>query len=316
MTESETSTDDAYPLSGVSASAINKVKRKRSRGGSFSLPFHRRRRTSNAIWPRWLVGPGAGSGKHRAYPPLPRKRWTALVLLLVALAYTIYTLVRTYEIQLEFSVFSHRWVQSQIDDIQPLRGCFDPHNISPTYNASRNQPQHHLLSPGIAMRRGLSCYDFSSTIQPIPGEPLQQVTYHTYWRSDLIPFGERQTATLMAFLATQPLKHSKLILWTNGYDAVANNAHVRPFIEKWGEYVEVRQVDMNVLTKGTELEGLLSGYGGGLFDERAWVDGDAVRLLVLWHFGGVWMDMDQILTRDLHPLTESEFVTQWDCYGE
>lgn len=74
---------------------------------------------------------------------------------------------------------------------------------------------------------------------------------------------------------------------------------------------------MNALTRGTELAGLLSGMNeGGLFDERAWVDGDAVRLLVLWHFGGVWMDMDQILTRDLHPLTESEFVTQWDCEGE
>ena len=92
---------------------------------------------------------------------------------------------------------------------------------------------------------------------------------------------------------------------------------MRPYLEKWGDYIEIRQVDMNALTRGTELEGLLSTIdGGGLFDERAWVDGDAVRLLVLWHIGGVWLDMDQILTRDLHPLTESEFVTQWDCYGE
>lgn len=98
---------------------------------------------------------------------------------------------------------------------------------------------------------------------------------------------------------------------------VRRSEHIRTLLAKWGQYLEVRQVDMPALTRGTGLEGLLGGTGGnGLFDERAWVDGDAVRLLVLWHYGGVWMDMDQILTRNLHALTENEFVVQWDCYGE
>ena len=50
-------------------------------------------------------------------------------------------------------------------------------------------------------------------------------------------------------------------------------------------------------------------------DEKAWIDGDVVRLLVLWAYGGVWIDMDSLLTRDMTPLLEHEFVTQWDCYG-
>jgi hypothetical protein len=92
---------------------------------------------------------------------------------------------------------------------------------------------------------------------------------------------------------------------------------VKEIMVKWSDYIEIRQADMGVLTKGTGLAGILSGaYGGGLYDQKGWVDGDAVRLLVLWHYGGVWMDMDEVLTRDIHPLTESEFVTQWDCYGE
>lgn len=124
-------------------------------------------------------------------------------------------------------------------------------------------------------------------------------------------------ATVLAFLATQPLSHSKLIVWTNGADRVKKSEHIKTLLSRWGNNIEVRQVDMPALTRGTELEGILGGGGGtGLFDERAWVDGDAVRLLVLWQFGGVWMDMDQILTRDLHPLAESEFVMQWDCFGE
>jgi len=51
-------------------------------------------------------------------------------------------------------------------------------------------------------------------------------------------------------------------------------------------------------------------------DNLAWVDGDLVRLLVTWAVGGVWVDMDTLLTRDLIPLLEHEFVTQWDCYDK
>jgi hypothetical protein len=72
-------------------------------------------------------------------------------------------------------------------------------------------------------------------------------------------------------------------------------------------------VDVELLAKGTALEGSDLLYAK---DSKAWVDGDLVRLLVTWAFGGVWVDMDSLLTRDLAPLLEHEFVTQWDCYGE
>ena len=39
-------------------------------------------------------------------------------------------------------------------------------------------------------------------------------------------------------------------------------------------------------------------------DTKAWVDGDLVRLLVTWAYGGVWVDMDSLLSRDLSPLLE------------
>lgn len=311
-----------------------KGKRKKSRGNSFSyLPFHRRRRASSAIWPRWLTGP-PGKARHPLLP-MPLRQILLLVfafILFVWLGVSYFR--RNFQVSIELSVLNRKWMQREMDDVRPLRGCFDPHHMSPEYNLTFNKPVRQQLSPGFALKRGMSCYDFSSTIQPVPDDALEDLTYHTYWRSDLIPFSERQTATLTAFLATQPLTHSKLIIWTNGADVINANEHVRGVLEKWGEYISVRQVDMHDLTRGTELEGLLGkglwssnppgspGDGGkrkkkgGMFDERAWVDGDAVRLLVLWHYGGVWMDMDMILTRDLHPLTESEFVTQWDCYGE
>ncbi|ORY28603.1 hypothetical protein BCR39DRAFT_468094 [Naematelia encephala] len=314
VSTSEDDPDDAYPLGGPPISiSISKAKaRKKSRGGSFSLPFHRRRRLSNATWNRWW---GIGMSRGGGYT---LRQYAVFACVIFGLWYAIHIWRSIYEIQVEFSIFSRKWISREIDTIQPLRGCFDPAHMSPSYNLTQHlAPKRQLLTPGISLRRGMSCYDFSSTVQPLTDIEPSHVTYHTYWRSDLIPFGQRQTATITGFLATQPLEHSKLILWTNGADVVSSNPYVKPYLEKWGEYIEVRQIDIPSLTRGTELEGILSAAGGGgLFDERAWVDGDAVRLLVLWHFGGVWMDMDQILTRDLHPLTEQEFVTQWDCYDK
>jgi hypothetical protein len=71
-------------------------------------------------------------------------------------------------------------------------------------------------------------------------------------------------------------------------------------------------VDIPSLAKGTALESsdLLKKK-----DPRAWVDGDLIRLLLLWNYGGLWVDMDFLLTRSLEPLLEHEFVTQWDCHG-
>ena len=311
----DSSQEETELYSGIGANGQpygSKVKRKKSRAASFSLPFHRRRRISNGGLLKMIDRQTRRAARFAS----PRNRYC--ILILVGILVLLYNWWRwSYELQVELSVFSRKWIKSEIDTLQPLKGCFDPNHISPYYNMTKHlAPKYNDLSPGIAMRRGMTCFDYSATIGLGPQAPLEHLTYHTYWRSDLIPFGTRQSATLIAFLATQPLSHSKLILWSNGADSLRENTHVKEIMAKWSDYIEIRQAEMSVLTKGTELAGILSGaYGGGMYDQKGWVDGDAVRLLVLWHYGGVWMDMDEVLTRDIHPLTESEFVTQWDCYG-
>lgn len=318
---SDTSNED-YP-SGIPLKGNNK--KKRNRDGSFSLPFHRRRKNSNAYpgadWQAWITHP---AGPVRKYGPRPRKRYILILILFIAyfVSRRMYREWRK-DFDWEITVIPLHGKAEEVEPVLPLKGCFDPKNVSPAYTNSSAaiseafSQRSGLLSPGLGLGRGSACFDFAATVEDLPADRLVPLTYHTYWRSDLLAFGERQMATIVAFLATQPLSHSKLILWTNGADLVTRSEHIRTLLAKWGQHLEVRQVDMSVLTKGTGLEGMLGGTGGsGLFDERAWVDGDAVRLLVLWHFGGVWMDMDQILTRNLHALMENEFVVQWDCYGE
>ena len=173
------------------------------------------------------------------------------------------------------------------------------------------------------MRMGLDCYDFAGTIRPSEeegrgGRTSQELIvaedktqYHTYWRTDLVPFGPRQEWMLKSFFATQDLSTCRLILWTNG--DLSQNAILQSYVTLYPHSFLVKVVDIPRLARGTALERneVLETH-----DQKAWVDGDLIRLLVLWTYGGVWVDMDSLLTRDLHPLLEHEFVTQWDCYGK
>jgi len=100
-------------------------------------------------------------------------------------------------------------------------------------------------------------------------------------------------------------------MWSNG--DLSGNALLASYVARYPDAFELRVADVHELSKGTPLESspLLSSS-----DKKAWLDGDLVRLLVVWRDGGVWVDMDTLLTRDLTPLLEHEFVTQWDCYDK
>jgi hypothetical protein len=116
---------------------------------------------------------------------------------------------------------------------------------------------------------------------------------------------------LKSFFATQDVDRTRLVLWSNG--DLSHNEILRRYLARYPDAFALKVVDIPTLAKGTKLEGspLLKSE-----DKKAWIDGDLIRLLLLWNFGGVWVDMDSLLTRDLEPLLEHEFVTQWDCYGK
>ena len=233
---------------------------------------------------------------------------------LVALAVIVLGLF-LYEPHIELAFYSRQWVQQEIESIAPLAGCFDPARISEKYNLSEALygQKLHEVQAGMPLRMGLDCYDFAGTVQGtgqrVSGQD-SRAQFHTYWRTDLVPFGPRQEWMLKSFFATQDMAHSHLTLWSNG--DLGSNKILRGYLNQYPEAFALRIVKIPELAVGTELEGraLLSQK-----DTRAWVDGDLIRLLLLWSHGGVWVDMDSLLTRSLDPLLEHEFVTQWDCYG-
>ncbi|CCL98214.1 uncharacterized protein FIBRA_00208 [Fibroporia radiculosa] len=221
-----------------------------------------------------------------------------------------------WEPHIELAFYSREWIQSEIEPILPLSDCFRPERVSPLYNVSEAiyGLKQTEVQAGLPLRLGMDCYDFAGTIQDASGSITSNegiTFYHTYWRSDLAPFGTRQEWMLKSFFATQNTDNVRLILWSNG--DLSRNSILDYWLRRYPEAFELRIVDYNELARGTELAGseLLM-----VKDSRAWIDGDLVRLLVLWAFGGVWVDMDSLLTRDLSPLLDHEFVTQWDCYDK
>ncbi|KAH8995648.1 hypothetical protein EDB92DRAFT_2084485 [Lactarius akahatsu] len=244
--------------------------------------------------------------------PRPRScfKYTApAIIIIFVLSYL------TWEPHIEISYYWRSWIRQEIEPLTPLRGCFKPDQASPLYNVTERLygPKSTEIHAGLPMRLGLDCYDFAGTIRPLlssESADRPRTNYHTYWRTDLAPFSERQEYTLKSFFATQN-PHSRLIMWSNG--DLSTNALLTSYVARYPEAFELRVANIRELSKGTPLENslLLSSN-----DEKAWLDGDLIRLLVIWRDGGVWVDMDTLLTRDLSPLLEHEFVTQWDCYDK
>lgn len=165
---------------------------------------------------------------------------------------------------------------------------------------------------------GRDCFDFAASLpqHPLPGMIIPTHTIlHTYWRADLRPLGKRQISLLHSILATQDRATTSVILWTNSPSTtyLSQDPLLAPLLSLYGDRLTLASVDKKVLAVGTPMEDhpLLEAK-----DDLAWLDGDIVRVLVLWAKGGLWVDFDTIMTgRDVRVLTESEWVTQWDCYG-
>jgi len=252
------------------------------------------------------------------FPVRPRTIIVILKYALPALALLLLLGFYLYEVHIEISVYDKGWVSKEIEPIYPLSNCFDQERISPFYNATTYiyGPKKTEVQAGMSMRMGLDCYNFAGSIKHDPivhRTPLaadDRTQYHTYWRSDLAPFGQRQEWMLKSFFATQNVATSRLILWSNG--DLSSNDILQNYLKLYPDAFALEIVNIPELARGTELQDsdLLTSK-----DAKAWIDGDLIRLLLLWNYGGIWVDMDSLLTRDVEPLLEHEFVTQWDCYG-
>lgn len=127
--------------------------------------------------------------------------------------------------------------------------------------------------------------------------PKEKVLFHIY--TDLK--NEKELLSVFSFFATQNQEHCELILWSD-YD-VSNKEELKKFKDKinfkiWNPIDE---------SKGTPLENF--NYLN-VKDNTYYLRSDLMRILLVYKYGGIWIDMDIVLLRDFKPLFNIEFMYQ------
>jgi len=141
---------------------------------------------------------------------------------------------------------------------------------------------------------------------PAPGGPA--LLFHLYVRLDLSAFSRWPASTVASVLASQPTR-SAVVIWSPDAGVGAHPV-VRALVRAFPGRVTWRHFDAVAEAVGSPLEGapILSAR-----DARGWSDSDAFRLVALFHYGGVFLDTDLLLRRDLSPLLGWEFATEFGC---
>lgn len=143
--------------------------------------------------------------------------------------------------------------------------------------------------------------EFLSLIKDEDYEYPEEITnFHVYTEAK----DEKELESIRSYLATQNLEKTKLIVWSN-YD-ISKQENMQPY----KDHLDLRVYDDVELAKGTPLEDNKK-YLNVYDDERHWMSSGVMRFLVLYKFGGIYMDMDMILLRDFKPILDQSFAYQW-----
>jgi len=145
---------------------------------------------------------------------------------------------------------------------------------------------------GLNLLRNLNLEDYSY--------PEGVVPFHIYTEVKT----NKELLAIKSYLATQNLSKTKLIVWSN-YD-ISEQENIQPY----KHLLDLRVYDPRELAKDTPLERVESHMlNGG--DRNHWMSSGIMRFLVLYKFGGVYIDMDMVLLRDFKPILGQDFAYQW-----
>ena len=128
--------------------------------------------------------------------------------------------------------------------------------------------------------------------------PDEKVIFHVY--SEIKT--PKELMAIKSYLATQNLDQTSMIVWSD-YDISDN-----PYIQPYKNLVEFRVYNASEEAIGTPLEGDLKLK---MKDPKYYLQSDLARILLLYKYGGVWIDMDVILLRDFKPILDQEYMYMW-----
>lgn len=184
---------------------------------------------------------------------------------------------------------------------------FVPHNIAPTPWAPGVNPPRcawdHIVQNNITtLSREILNWEVAYLNSGCPVFPIPDggFIFHLYWRG---PWRTQNDFAIEAFLATQRLRDGhRIIFW---YHDGGPPSSTREYLRQYSNYVEFREADLYAESQGTcltqKLEWTDASYQESV-DMPVQALSDMFRTLLLAKYGGIWIDADIILLRDLTSL--------------
>jgi hypothetical protein len=114
----------------------------------------------------------------------------------------------------------------------------------------------------------------------------------------------KELLVLESFLATQNLKKTKLVVWSD-YD-IRSHLGIQPYKDL--DCLEFKLYDPYEEAKGTPVE---AASQLAAHDTKYYLKSDLLRILAGYKYGGVWVDMDIVFLRDFKPILDQEYMYQW-----
>lgn len=140
------------------------------------------------------------------------------------------------------------------------------------------------------------------------GEKPDILYYHVYWFGE---FTERQALCVKSYLATQNINQTKLMIWIEPDMSINDMNKLRNRFSNLHCYhvIEFKIYEHDKLSKGTPFEG--HNFINIKDDKYIKYRSDFARIMILYHYGGIYFDLDMILFKDLSPFLHMEFCYQW-----
>lgn len=148
------------------------------------------------------------------------------------------------------------------------------------------------------------------TLRPVCPKPVPThhdasapMLYHTFAAGMML---DRLDVMSNAFLYTQPLDRSLLIIWFISSEELEQYLqHTLPQRQSWPiRLMLFRETNDFVKLQSAPLSSLVSTADRTMLS-------DQLRIVLLRKYGGIWLDSDTVLLRDLSPLWPYEFASRW-----
>ncbi|KAI8582774.1 hypothetical protein K450DRAFT_278072 [Umbelopsis ramanniana AG] len=238
---------------------------------------------------------------HTVVRPNKRCCWLFTKAILTTLVSILFFYVVLFRTEFNARVYIRDWVyQKEVEKVLPLSSCLDLPSDS---QYLRGYSHVNEITPGVPLVDAFTCYDFAATISARHVAKSSHIIYHTFIDNSK-PVDETVYEAMRSFFATQD--DGSLYLWTRSLKLMSD-PHIQSIQDIGGERVQVLLYEPNDLSLGTPVHGLTSSLD--VSDQKM----NAMRLLILYRYGGLWFDSTGVFVRDMSPLFEHEWISQGHC---